>query len=191
MCIAGITARLSPAALAALQTQQRQARTQELQARCRKAESRWAEKTGRGSTRLWDNYDSIKPDIVKLNVKKMSFLCYWKLLGALFQLPRRIWGPTPSPLLIAVSAMWSVSLCSLAAKRSFTRGRTSPSWPSFKGPSGNDSLCLHLASVSPLSILGGRETAELCYRMRGRQMGREFSSDCTAHLFGMKMTDTW
>lgn len=71
MCIAGITARLSPAALAALQTQQRQSRTQELPSPLKEGWKQMGrKKQAGGSTRLWDDYDSIKPDIVKLNVKK-------------------------------------------------------------------------------------------------------------------------
>lgn len=131
--------------------------------------------------------------MVKSNVKKkivFSLLLKgsWRVVPAA---PRDLGSWSYSlPFAVAVPAARSVSLFSLAAEGRFALGRTNPSWPSFKGPSGDDSLCLHLASVSPLSILGGRETAELRYRMRGRQMGREFSSDCTAHLFGIKMTDT-
>lgn len=90
MCITGITARLSPAVLATLQTQQRQPCTQEL------AISQMGRKNRQGKHRA---ARPIKPDVVKLNVKKISFLCYRKVLGELFQLPHRIWVLVLLPLL--------------------------------------------------------------------------------------------
>lgn len=99
-------ARLSPAALTTLQHNS-------LQPHCKKAESRWVNKTTQGKHRAGGSYDSIQPDIVKLNVGEKESL----LLKDLFQLHHGIWVLV---LLLFPSLLEPHGLCiQLGNERSF------------------------------------------------------------------------